>query len=86
MSELDSHFRVATTSGAPWGFDEKAESAITVLVRRGAELVEVGRVGNMGRGERIHAVRFLGDTAFVVTFRRTDPFYVVDLSDRKSVV
>ncbi|MEE2767762.1 MAG: beta-propeller domain-containing protein, partial [Actinomycetota bacterium] len=31
--------------------------------------------------ERIHAVRFLGDTAFVVTFRRTDPFYVVDLSD-----
>jgi hypothetical protein len=35
----------------------------------------------MGRGERIHAVRFLGDTAFVVTFRRTDPFYVVDLSD-----
>ena len=81
MSELDSHLRVATTSGAPWGFDEKAESAITVLARDGAELVEVGRVGNMGRGERIHAVRFLGDTAFVVTFRRTDPFYVVDLSD-----
>ncbi|MEE2768303.1 MAG: beta-propeller domain-containing protein [Actinomycetota bacterium] len=81
MSELDSHLRVATTSGAPWGFDEEAESAITVLARDGFELVEVGRVGNMGRGERIHAVRFLGDTAFVVTFRRTDPFYVVDLSD-----
>ena len=52
-----------------------------MLARDGAELVEVGRVGNMGRGERIHAVRFLGDMAFVVTFRRTDPFYVVDLSD-----
>ncbi|GIT77045.1 MAG: hypothetical protein Ct9H300mP31_15760 [Acidimicrobiaceae bacterium] len=35
----------------------------------------------MGRGERIFAVRYVGDVAYVVTFRQTDPFYTVDLSD-----
>jgi hypothetical protein len=41
----------------------------------------VGQVGDMGRGERIFAVRYVGDVAYVVTFRQTDPFYTVDLSD-----
>ena len=33
------------------------------------------------RGERIYAVRFLGDTGYVVTFRQTDPLYTLDLAD-----
>lgn len=32
-------------------------------------------------GEQVYAVRFLGDRGYVVTFRRTDPLYVLDLSD-----
>ena len=32
-------------------------------------------------GEQVYAVRFLGNRAYVVTFRRTDPLYVVDLAD-----
>lgn len=32
-------------------------------------------------GEQVYAVRFLGSRAYVVTFRRTDPLYVIDLSD-----
>lgn len=47
----------------------------------GNELRQLGIVGDMGRGEQIFAVRFVGDTAYVVTFRQTDPFYTVDLSD-----
>ena len=41
----------------------------------------VGSVGGLGRGERIYAVRFVGDVGYVVTFRQTDPLYTVDLSD-----
>jgi Beta propeller domain len=41
----------------------------------------VGQVGNLGRGERIYAVRFLGDVGYVVTFRQVDPLYTIDLSD-----
>jgi len=32
-------------------------------------------------GEQVYAVRFLGDRAYVVTFRQTDPLYVLDLSN-----
>ena len=81
MSEHDGHLRVATTTGGPWRFEEDAESMVTVLTRRDGALENVGQVGNMGRGERIFAVRYVGDVAYVVTFRQTDPFYTVDLSD-----
>jgi uncharacterized secreted protein with C-terminal beta-propeller domain len=43
--------------------------------------VPVGKVGGLGAGERIYAVRFLGPVGYVVTFRQTDPLYTVDLSD-----
>ena len=72
---------MATTTGGPWRFDEDAESMVTVLARNDATLEIVGQVGDMGRGERIFAVRYVGDVAYVVTFRQTDPFYTVDLSD-----
>jgi hypothetical protein len=32
-------------------------------------------------GEQVYAVRFLGARAYVVTFRRTDPLYVLDLAN-----
>lgn len=57
------------------------ESAVSVLEEHGAELTQVGTVAGLGRGERIYAVRFIGPTAYVVTFRQTDPLYTVDLSD-----
>jgi uncharacterized secreted protein with C-terminal beta-propeller domain len=52
-----------------------------VLKQDGAALTQVGRVGELGKGERIYAVRFLGDVAYVVTFRQVDPLYTVGLSD-----
>jgi len=81
MSEHDGHLRVASTLGGPWGFRDDAESLVTVLAVDGDELAQVGQVGDMGKGEQIFAVRFVGDVAYVVTFRQTDPFYTVDLSD-----
>jgi uncharacterized secreted protein with C-terminal beta-propeller domain len=44
-------------------------------------LSTVGRVTGLGRGERIYAVRFLGDRGYVVTFRQVDPLYALDLRD-----
>lgn len=81
MHEYDDRLFVATTQGSPWGNRDNSESFITVLEVDGDTLNEVGKVGEMGRGERIYAVRYVGDTAYVVTFREIDPFYVVDLSD-----
>ncbi len=83
MSEHNGHLRVAVTEGAPWGGDS-SESSVIVLAEQGSELVTVGKVGGLGKGEQIQSVRFMGDTAYVVTFRQVDPLYTVDLSDPTS--
>jgi hypothetical protein len=47
-----------------------------------ATLPNSARPASIGKpGEQVYAVRFLGDRAYVVTFRRTDPLYVLDLAD-----
>jgi len=61
-------------------FDDR-ESFVTVLEDQGNRLAIIDKVGNLGRGESIFAVRYIADKAYVVTFRQTDPLYVVDLSD-----
>ena len=81
LSSHDGHLRVATTSAPPWGGGTPSESSVAVLEERENGLVQVGRVNGLGPGERIYAVRYFGDLATVVTFRQTDPLYVVDLSD-----
>jgi uncharacterized secreted protein with C-terminal beta-propeller domain len=49
------------------------------------DLDVIGRTGGFGHaGETIHGVRFVGTTAYVVTFLNTDPFWVVDLSDPRT--
>ena len=40
--------------------------------------------GDLGVTEIIRSVRFMGDVAYVVTFRQTDPLYVIDLSDPRN--
>jgi len=53
-----------------------------VLAQRGTRLVALGRVGGLGKGERIYAVRFAGDKGYVVTFRQIDPLFTLDLSKK----
>ncbi len=47
------------------------------------DLKVVGSLQNFGENERIYSVRFMGDRGYVVTFRQTDPFFVIDLSNPK---
>ena len=81
MSEWQGDLRVATTTSPQWWDTPDSESVVTVLRDRGDELEAVGSVGDLGRGERIYAVRFIADRGYVVTFRQVDPLYVIDLSD-----
>jgi len=47
-----------------------------------ATLPNTRRPDGLGKpGEQVYAVRFAGPRAYVVTFRQTDPLYVLDLSD-----
>ncbi|MYA15234.1 MAG: hypothetical protein F4Z26_10985 [Acidimicrobiaceae bacterium] len=79
LSEHDGYLRIVTTVGGPWG--DESESQVRVLSTDGDVLTEVGAVGDIGRGEQVQSVRFVGDVGYVVTFRQIDPFYTIDLSD-----
>ncbi|HEX3090125.1 MAG TPA: beta-propeller domain-containing protein, partial [Ilumatobacteraceae bacterium] len=80
MSEYEGDLRVATTTTS-WDGTTPSTSAVRVLRPAGNELTQIGIVDGLGTTEQIYAVRFLGTQAYVVTFRQTDPLYVVDLSD-----
>jgi len=45
------------------------------------DLVPVGTIDNIAPTEDIRSVRFNGDKGFIVTFKKTDPLFTVDLSN-----
>ncbi|WP_300577460.1 beta-propeller domain-containing protein [uncultured Nocardioides sp.] len=78
MDEHDGVLRVAVGPSSETG----DFSSIVTMRRDGTRLEEIGRVDRIGPREDIEAVRWFGDLALVVTFRRVDPLYTVDLSDQ----
>jgi len=78
MDEWSGYLRVATTRGrVP---DPKVESAVSILTEApDGNLVRVGAVDHIAPGEDIRAVRFDDDRGYVVTFKKTDPLFVLDL-------
>jgi hypothetical protein len=84
LSDYKGFLRVATTDTPQWVSDvtpPDPQSHVTVLTGKDGQLTEVGKVSGLGKGERIYAVRFLGDRGYVVTFRQVDPLYVLNLED-----
>jgi inhibitor of cysteine peptidase len=73
MDEYNGNFRVATTS-------QKQQSSNNVYVLN-MDLAIVGSIENLAVTERIYSARFMGDKAYLVTFRQIDPFFVLDLSN-----
>jgi uncharacterized secreted protein with C-terminal beta-propeller domain len=77
MDSHDGTLRIATTVPGVGAADSEND----LYVLDAGTLDRHGSVTGMGTTERIYSVRYVGDTAYVVTFRRIDPFHVVDLSD-----
>ena len=86
MSEVDGVLRVATTVSGRRGWVNSRmvnEGVVTMLREQDGTLKQIGQIGGLGRkdNESIRAVRFIGNLGYVVTFRQTDPLYVLDLRD-----
>jgi hypothetical protein len=58
-----------------------SSGSVTVLRLGNGRLEQVGRIDGLGKDEVVRGVRFAGPLAYVVTFRQTDPLFVVDLAD-----
>ena len=70
MDEYDGYYRIATTA--------QDGCIVTVLDKA---LKTVGQLRSIAPGESIYATRFIGDTAYLVTFYQTDPLFVIDLQN-----
>ena len=78
MDENGEYFRIATTTGNLWNIDENTNNNLYVLNNK---LEEIGKITEFAKEEKIYSVRYLGDKAYVVTFKQTDPLFVIDLSN-----
>lgn len=78
MDESDGFFRIATTAGQVSREGSESTSNVYVL-DRGLKIT--GKLEGLAPGERIYSARFLGKRAYLVTFKKVDPLFVLDLSD-----
>jgi hypothetical protein len=79
MDEHDGALRVAvSSSGGPAG---QSMTSVVTLRPQSGRLLDVGHLEGLGLGQRLTSVRWFDDIAVLVTFRQTDPFYVVDVAD-----
>lgn len=79
MDESGGFFRIATTKGDMWREGEYTSKNNLYVLDTGLEIC--GRLEDVAPGERIYSVRFMGDRAYMVTFRKVDPLFVIDLKD-----
>ncbi|SDN29543.1 Secreted protein containing C-terminal beta-propeller domain [Psychrobacillus sp. OK028] len=75
MDEYNGYLRAVTTKGNSWDENEVSENNLFIL-DDGMKLV--GSLTGLAKDERIYSARFMGDKAYMVTFKETDPLFVID--------
>jgi len=73
MDEYDDYFRVATTT-----HERTSRNHVYIL---DMALNITGSLEDLARGETIYSARFMGERGYLVTFKKTDPLFVIDLQD-----
>ena len=73
LDEYNGNLRIATTSSK----NSIERNNLYVLDEN---LSEIGSVTGFAKNETIKAVRYIAETAYVITYQQTDPLFVIDLS------
>ena len=60
------------------GLETSDGSKVVVLDNK---LNKIGETECLSKGEKMYSTRFLGEKAYMVTYKNTDPLYVIDLSN-----
>ena len=82
MDAYKGYFRAATTTGDIWRQDEGTSKNNIYVLDGGMNII--GKLENIAPGERIYSARFVGDRAYLVTFKKVDPFFVIDMSSPRT--
>ncbi len=81
MDEYQGYFRIATTTGYVARFLSEATSANHVYVLDSKTLEIKGKLEKLAPGEEIYSARFMGTRCYLVTFKKVDPLFTIDLSN-----
>jgi uncharacterized secreted protein with C-terminal beta-propeller domain len=90
MDEKDGVLRISTTENRlmvdsrnanSWSGSRGSYNHVFALGHESDWLKKIGDAGDMAPGEQIYSTRFLGNRAYVVTFRQVDPLHVVDMAN-----
>ena len=73
LDEKDNHLRIAL---------ETSDGSYVAILDESLNLL--GKSSRLAKGERMYASRFVGDKAYLVTYKNTDPLFVIDLSTETS--
>jgi uncharacterized secreted protein with C-terminal beta-propeller domain len=77
MDEYRNNLRVATTSNVYTTRGSYEYNSVFVL---DSGMKTIGSLTHIAEQETIYSTRFIGDRLYMVTFKRIDPFFVIDLS------
>lgn len=78
MDEYRGNLRVATTSEVSTYSGQYEYNNVFVL---DSSMKTIGSLTHVAEQEKIYSTRFINDRLYMVTFKRIDPFFVIDLSD-----
>ncbi|MGP3667347.1 MAG: beta-propeller domain-containing protein [Candidatus Bathyarchaeota archaeon] len=81
MDEYKGYFRIATTTGSVTRFLGQAATSNNVYVLDVENLKIVGKLEDLAPGEKIYSARFMGDRCYIVTFKKVDPLFTIDLTN-----
>lgn len=87
LGEFENRLRVATTVSEFGPGGGRQDNNVYVLeespgsAETAPSLITIGRIEGIAPGEQIYSARFIRERGFLVTFRRVDPLFTLDLSD-----
>lgn len=81
MDEYKGNFRIATTAGQVSREGGGSTNNVYIL---DDDLDVTGKLEGLAPGERIYSARFMGDRGYLVTFKKIDPLFAIDLKDPKN--
>jgi inhibitor of cysteine peptidase len=80
MDEYNDSFRIVTTVGQNWMASAGALQSNSIYILDNS-LKVVGKIENIASGEKIYSARFMVEKAYMVTFKKVDPFFIIDVKD-----
>lgn len=80
MDEYNGYLRMAVSENVNHVDADDMSSTVYIFDEK---LKLVSKLSGIAKGEKIYSTRFVGNRAYIVTFKQMDPLFALDLSDPK---